>query len=219
MVAVLQAYVFTFLAAQGYGSDRAVIDPSVVRGLGYYTGPVFEAELTFEILDEKGRPRQFGSVAGGGRYDDLVKRFTGQTVPATGVSIGVDRLLAALRAKGRLGGETIGPVIVTVMDRERLADCQAMVAELRSAGIRAEVYLGNPKNFGNQLKYADKRNSPVAVIQGSDERARGVVQLKDLYLGAKIAAEASLEEWKSQPAQVEAPRGALVATVREMLAR
>ncbi|KFI30586.1 histidine--tRNA ligase [Haematobacter massiliensis] len=207
------------LDAQGYGADRVLIDPAVVRGLGYYTGPVFEAELTFEILDEKGRPRQFGSVAGGGRYDDLVKRFTGQTVPATGVSIGVDRLLAALRAKGRLGGETIGPVIVTVMDRERLADCQAMVAELRSAGIRAEVYLGNPKNFGNQLKYADKRNSPVAVIQGSDERARGVVQLKDLYLGAKIAAEASLEEWKSQPAQIELPRSELVQGVRSILGR
>ncbi len=90
------------LAAQGYGPDRIVVDPSVVRGLGYYTGPVFEAELTFEILDDKGRPRQFGSVAGGGRYDDLVKRFTGQSVPATGISIGVDRLLAALREKGRL---------------------------------------------------------------------------------------------------------------------
>ncbi|MCY1127982.1 histidine--tRNA ligase [Frigidibacter sp. RF13] len=207
------------LAAQGYGPDRIVIDPGVVRGLGYYTGPVFEAELTFEILDEKGRKRQFGSVAGGGRYDDLVKRFTGQAVPATGVSIGVDRLLAALRAKGRTGGDTTGPVIVTVMDRDRMADYQAMATELRRAGIRAEVYLGNPKNFGNQLKYADKRQSPVAVIQGTDEAARGVVQVKDLVLGAKIAAEASHEEWKSQPAQVEVARADLVATVRQMLGR
>ncbi len=205
--------------AQGYGADRVVIDPSVVRGLGYYTGPVFEAELTFEILDEKGRPRQFGSVAGGGRYDDLVKRFTGQAVPATGVSIGVDRLLAALRAKGRIGGEAVGPVVVTVMDRDRMADYQAMASELRRAGIRAEVYLGNPKNFGNQLKYADQRHSPVAVIQGTDEAARGVVQVKDLVLGAKIAASASLEEWKAQPAQVEVARSDLVASVREILAR
>ena len=205
------------LAAQGYGPDRIVIDPSVVRGLGDYTGPVFEAELTFEILDEKGRPRQFGSVAGGGRYDDLVKRFTGQSVPATGVSIGVDRLLAALRAKGRMQADTRGPVVVTVMDRDRMADYQAMATELRRAGIRAEVYLGNPKNFGNQLKYADKRNSPVAVIQGTDEAARGVVQLKDLFLGAKIAAEASHEEWKSQPAQTEVPRENLVAEVRRLL--
>ncbi len=204
---------------QGYGPDRIVIDPSVVRGLGYYTGPVYEAELTFEIKDEKGRPRQFGSVAGGGRYDDLVKRFTGQEVPATGISIGVDRLLAALRAKGQLKGEDAGPVIVTIMDRDRMAEYQAMASTLRKAGIRAEVYLGNPKNFGNQLKYADKRRSPVAVIQGSDEAARGVVQLKDLILGAKLAEDATLEEWKSQPAQTEVALDDLVAEVQAMIAR
>ena len=207
------------LAGLGVGEDRAVIDPSIVRGLGYYTGPVFEAELTFEILDEKGRKRQFGSVAGGGRYDGLVERFTGQKVPATGVSIGVDRLLAALRAKGLAGAGEAGPVVVTVMDRDRMADYQAMAAELRAAGIRTEVYLGNPKNFGNQLKYADKRAAPIAVIQGGDEAERGVVQLKDLILGAKLASEASLEEWKSQPAQTEVPRAGLVTAVREMLAR
>lgn len=205
------------LDAQGYGPDRIEIDPSVVRGLGYYTGPVFEAELTFEILDEKGRKRQFGSVAGGGRYDDLVKRFTGQAVPATGVSIGVDRLLAALRAKGRVGSATHGPVVVTVMDRDRMADYMAMVGELRRAGIRAEAYLGNPKNFGNQLKYADKRQSPVAVIQGGNEAANGTVILKDLILGARIAENATLEEWKDRPAQVEVPRADLVAAVRRML--
>jgi histidyl-tRNA synthetase len=205
------------LEAQGYGPDRIVIDPGVVRGLGYYTGPVYEAELTFEILDEKGRKRQFGSVAGGGRYDGLVKRFTGQDVPATGVSIGVDRLLAALRAKGRSTGDTVGPVVVTVMDRDRMADYMAMVGELRQAGIRAEVYLGNPKNFGNQLKYADKRQSPVAVIQGGNEAEKGTVILKDLILGAKIAESATLEEWKDRPAQVEIPRGEMVAAVRKML--
>ena len=205
------------LSNQGYGPDRIRVDPSVVRGLGYYTGPVYEAELTFEITDEKGRPRQFGSVAGGGRYDDLVKRFTGQAVPATGISIGVDRLLAALRAKGRMEGAARGPVVVTVMDRDRMADYQAMATELRAAGIRAEVYLGNPKNFGNQLKYADKRAAPLAIIQGGDEADRDVVQIKDLILGAKIAESASHEEWKAQPAQVEVPRGDLVATVRTML--
>ncbi|RUS60879.1 histidine--tRNA ligase [Pseudorhodobacter sp. E13] len=210
------------LAAQGYGPDRIVIDPSVVRGLGYYTGPVYEAELTFEILDEKGRKRQFGSVAGGGRYDDLVKRFTGQAVPATGVSIGVDRLLAALRAKKLERGEAEttaqGPVVVTVMDRDRMADYMAMVGELRRAGIRAEMYLGNPKSFGNQLKYADKRGSPIAIIQGGDEAAKGVVVLKDLILGAKIAENATLEEWKDRPAQVEVPLRDLVAEVKKMLA-
>ena len=206
------------LEAQGYGPDRIVIDPSVVRGLGYYTGPVYEAELTFEILDDKGRKRQFGSVAGGGRYDDLVKRFTGQSVPATGVSIGVDRLLAALAAKGRLAKDAQGPVVVTVMDRDRMADYMAMVGDLRAAGIRAEVYLGNPKQFGNQMKYADKRGSPIAIIQGGDELAKGTVILKDLILGAKIAQSATLEEWKDRPAQVEVSRTDLVAAVKAMLA-
>lgn len=211
------ARIAAMLKAMGIGEDRAVIDPSVVRGLGYYTGPVFEAELTFEILDDKGRKRQFGSVAGGGRYDGLVERFTGQKVPATGISIGVDRLLAALRAKGLTGADAMGPVVVTVMDRDRMADYQAMAADLRAAGIRAEVYLGNPKNFGNQLKYADKRGAPVAIIQGGDEAERGVVQVKDLVLGAKLATEASHDEWKAQPAQTEVPRERLVDEVRRIL--
>jgi histidyl-tRNA synthetase len=209
----------SLLAIQGYEQDRVVIDPSVVRGLGYYTGPVYEAELTFEILDEKGRPRQFGSVAGGGRYDDLVMRFTGQKTPATGVSIGVDRLLAALREKGRLAGETVGPVVVCVMDRERMAAAQTICAELRRAGLRAEAFLGGG-NMGKQLKYADRRASPVAVIEGSDEAARGVVTLKDLALGARLAAEIETnEDWKAQPAQIEVPRGEVVAAVKAMIAR
>lgn len=205
------------LAGQGYDTDRIVIDPAVVRGLGYYTGPVYEAELTFQIEDEKGRVRDFGSVAGGGRYDDLVKRFTGQEVPATGMSIGVDRLLAALRAKGRMSDVPAGPVVVTVMDKARMGDYMDMVTELRQAGIRAEVYLGNPKNFGNQLKYADKRESPVAIIQGGDEQERGVIQIKDLILGAKLAENATLEEWKERPSQYEVPRGDLIAKVREII--
>ena len=210
------------LAAQGYGPDRVVIDPSVIRGLGYYTGPVVEAELTFEITDDSprggGRPQRFGSVAGGGRYDDLVKRFTGQAVPATGISIGVDRLLAASEAKRSGAPRADGPVVVTVMDRDRMGDYQAMAAELRRAGIRAEVYLGNPKNFGNQLKYADRRAAPAAIIQGSDEAARGVVQVKDLILGAKLAKDATLEEWKENPSQQEVPRADLVAHIRALLA-
>ncbi|MEM7177248.1 MAG: histidine--tRNA ligase [Pseudomonadota bacterium] len=209
----------TLLAAQGYDS-RAVIDPSVVRGLGYYTGPVYEAELTFEITDEDGRKRQFGSVAGGGRYDDLVKRFTGQAVPATGISIGVDRLLAALREIGRAGqAETAGPVVILPMDRDRMADYQSMCAELRNAGIRAEVFLGGG-NMAKQLKYADKRASPIAVIEGGDEFAAGQVTLKDLALGARLAAEIETrEEWTQQPAQVTVERSDLVAEIRTMLAR
>jgi histidyl-tRNA synthetase len=206
------------LKAQGY-SERAIIDPSVVRGLGYYTGAVYEAELTFEITDEKGRKRQFGSVAGGGRYDDLVMRFTGQRVPGTGVSIGVDRLLAALEAKRGAPPDADGPVLVTVMDKNRLSDYQTMIGELRSAGIRAEMFLGGG-NMAKQLKYADKRACPVVVIEGGDESEAGIVQLKDLALGARLAAEIDTnEEWKAQPAQVSVPRSDLVSEVRAMIAR
>lgn len=205
---------------QGYSADRIKIDPSVVRGLGYYTGPVLEAELTFEITDEKGRIRQFGSVAGGGRYDDLIKRFTGQEVPATGMSIGVDRLLVALKSRSDSTKYAKGPVVITVMDRNRLNDYQLMARELRNAGIRAEVYFGNPKNFGNQLKYADNRNSPLAIIEGGEEQERGEVLLKDLFLGSKLASQmTSNDEWKSQPAQISVNRDDLVSEVNKLLSR
>ena len=207
------------LEAQGHADDRIQIDPAIVRGLGYYTGPVFEAELTFEITGDDGKPRQFGSVAGGGRYDDLVKRFTGESVPATGVSIGVDRLLAALRAKRGSQVPADGPVVVTVMDRDRMADYFGLVGELRRAGLRAEVYLGNPKSFGAQMKYADRRNAPFAIIEGEDERARGVVQVKDLAAGAVAAAGATLDDWKDRPAQVEVPREGIAGTIAAMLAQ
>ncbi|HEX5778600.1 MAG TPA: ATP phosphoribosyltransferase regulatory subunit, partial [Xanthobacteraceae bacterium] len=206
----------------GYDDGRIAIDPSVVRGLEYYTGPVYEAELTFEVKDEKGNPVRFGSVAGGGRYDGLVARFRGEPTPATGFSIGVSRLLAALKHLGQINEKVQpGPVVVTIFDRERVADYQKMVKQLRDAGIRAELYLGNPKNFGNQLKYADRRNSPCAVIQGGDEKAKGEVQIKDLILGAKAAEDiASNEEWrKGRPAQFSVPEGDLVKAVREVLAR
>jgi histidyl-tRNA synthetase len=209
------AQIAELLEAQGLG-DRARLDPATVRGLGYYTGAVFEAELTFEIAGEDGLPRQFGSVAGGGRYDDLVRRFTGEAVPATGVSIGVDRLLAALAARDRAAPLPRGPVVVTVMDRERLADYLAMAAELRAVGLRAEVYLGAAKGFGAQMKYADRRGAPFAVIEGSDERARGVVQVKDLAAGAAAAQGASLEAWKDRPAQIEIPRPELAARLKAM---
>jgi histidyl-tRNA synthetase len=198
------------------------IDPSVVRGLEYYTGPVYEAELTFETKDEKGNPVRFGSVGGGGRYDGLIARFRGEAVPATGFSIGVSRLLAALRMLKKIDDKPeFGPVVVTIFDKDRVADYQAMVKELRLANIRAELYLGNPKNFGNQLKYADRRNSPVAVIQGGDELAKGEVQIKDLIDGKKAAeAIASNTEWRAaRPAQFSVPREKLVETVQEVLRR
>jgi histidyl-tRNA synthetase len=210
------------VTGSGYGSDRIRIDPSVVRGLEYYTGPVYEVELTLETKDEKGRPVRFGSVGGGGRYDGLVSRFRGEPVPATGFSIGVSRLQAALTMLGKLDTTPeFGPVVVTVFDRDRVADYQKMVATLRNEKIRAELYLGNPKNMGNQLKYADRRNSPCVIIQGSDEKARGEVQIKDLIEGAKAAAAiASNQEWReTRPAQFSCREDEMVAKVREVLAR
>jgi histidyl-tRNA synthetase len=210
------------VVASGYGSDRIRIDPSVVRGLEYYTGPVYEVELTLETKDEKGRPVRFGSVGGGGRYDGLVSRFRGEPVPATGFSIGVSRLQAALTLLGKIDTTPeFGPVVVTVFDRDRVADYQKMVARLRNEKIRAELYLGNPKNMGNQLKYADKRNSPCVIIQGSDEKACGEVQIKDLIEGAKAAAAiASNQEWReTRPAQFSCREDEIVAKVREVLAR
>ncbi|MDQ8698442.1 histidine--tRNA ligase [Hyphomicrobium sp. LHD-15] len=205
----------------GYGQDRIRIDPSVVRGLEYYTGPVFEAELLIPATDEKGNPVRFGSVGGGGRYDDLVARFTGQKVPATGFSIGVSRLQAALNLIGRAPAPTLGPVVVTVMDKDQIASYQKFVQTLREAGIRAELYLGNPKKFGRQLEYADKRGSPVVVIQGSNEREAGQVILKDLVEGAQAAAAIKdNKEWKeTRAAQVTVPEAELVSAVREILAR
>jgi histidyl-tRNA synthetase len=209
------------ILAAGY-SDRVRIDPTVIRGLEYYTGPVFEVELLLETKDEKGRPVRFGSVGGGGRYDGLVSRFMGQPAPATGFSIGVSRLQAALTMLGKLGEKREpGPVVVTVFDRDRVADYQKMVAALRAEKIRAELYLGNPKNMGNQLKYADRRNSPCVIIQGSDEKSRGEVQIKDLIEGAKAAAAiASNQEWReTRPAQFSCREDQIVAKVREVLAR
>jgi histidyl-tRNA synthetase len=212
------------VTASGYGPDRIRIDPSVVRGLEYYTGPVYEVELTLETKDEKGRLVRFGSVGGGGRYDGLVSRFRGEPVPATGFSIGVSRLQAALTMLGKLDTKPeFGPVVVTVFDRDRVADYQKMVAQLRGENIRAELYLGNPKNMGNQLKYADRRNSPCVIIQGSDEKddpAGPQVLLKDLILGAELAKlEKDREEYlqKQGEAQTKVPLASLVDEVRKIL--
>ena len=204
-----------------YEKDRIYIDPSVVRGLEYYTGPVFECELLMETKDEDGRPVRFGSVGGGGRYDDLVARFTGQSVPATGFSMGVSRLYSALKLLGKTeDNETTAPVVVLVMDKERQGDYQKMVQQLRAANIRAEMYVGT-SGMKAQMKYADKRGSPLVVIQGGDEKARGEVTLKDLALGAQLASGVeSREEYASQRlAQVSVPEADLVKAVKEMLGR
>ncbi|HWB46338.1 MAG TPA: ATP phosphoribosyltransferase regulatory subunit, partial [Hyphomicrobiaceae bacterium] len=212
---------FKLARAAEFGSRRIRFEPSVVRGLEYYTGPVFEAELTFEVKNEDGQTVRFGSVGGGGRYDGLVERFLGQKVPATGFSIGVSRLQAALAAlKKDKATASDGPVVVLVMEKDRLASYQKMTQSLRQAGIRAEMYLGTA-GMKAQMKYADRRGSPCVVIQGGDERAKGEVQIKDLIEGAKAAASIKdSKEWREgRPAQVSVPEQNLVAAVRDILAR
>jgi histidyl-tRNA synthetase len=198
-----------------------LFDTSVVRGLEYYTGPVFEAQLTFEVPNEKGEPVVFGSVGGGGRYDGLVGRFRGEDVPATGFSIGVSRLASALRNLGKLDAAgAAGPVVVTVMDRERIGDYQRIVTDLRNAGIAAEMYLGG-SGMKAQLKYADRRNSPCAIIVGSNEFEAGRAQVKDLIAGkAKAASIEGHEAWREErPGQFEVTMDGLVEAVRELLDR
>ncbi|SCY76918.1 histidine--tRNA ligase [Rhizobium sp. NFACC06-2] len=210
------------VTSAGYDATRIKIDPSVVRGLEYYTGPVYEAELTFDVTNEKGEKVVFGSVGGGGRYDGLVSRFMGQPVPATGFSIGVSRLMTALKNLGKLGQvKPLAPVLITVMDGdvESMGRYQRFTQALRAEGIRAEMYQGNWKKFGNQLKYADRLGSPIAIIQGGDERAEGVVQIKDLIEGKRLSGE--IEDnasWReARVAQVSVPEAELVAKVREIL--
>ena len=203
----------------GLEPDQVRFDPAVVRGLEYYTGPVFEAELLLETTDDKGETVRFGSVGGGGRYDDLVARFTGQSIPATGFSFGVSRLAAALRAAGRdAGGEARGPVVVIAFDQTMMADYFALAGELRAAGIAAEVYLGT-SGMRPQMKYADRRLSPAAVIMGQDELTAGTVTIKDLDLGRALAAGVTDNEaWRAErPGQVSVPRADLVAAVRAIL--
>ena len=205
----------------GYGIDRIRFDPSVVRGLEYYTGLVFEAELTFEVADDDGQPVRFGSVGGGGRYDGLVSRFKGAQVPATGFSIGVSRLYAALKHLGKIEtGTEHGPVVVLVMDHDRTGDYARMTQALRDAGIRAEMYLGTA-GMRAQMKYADKRAAPCVVIQGEDERARGEVQIKDLIEGAKLSEqiEDNVSWREGRPAQFSVLEAEMVEAVRSVLAR
>ncbi|WP_018426625.1 histidine--tRNA ligase [Hoeflea sp. 108] len=209
-------------AAAGYDDGRVKVDPSVVRGLEYYTGPVFEAELLAEIPNDEGQVVRFGSVGGGGRYDGLVSRFRGEPVPATGFSIGVSRLMTALKNLGKLDtSDVVGPVVVLVMDKdtESLGRYQKMVSDLRRAGVRAEMYLGGA-GMKAQIKYADRRGSPVVVIQGGDERANGEVQIKDLIEGARMSAEITDNaEWRAaRPAQITVPEADLVVEVKKILA-
>jgi histidyl-tRNA synthetase len=207
------------LTGMGVTDDQARFDPSVVRGLEYYTGPVFEAELLLETTDDKGQAVRFGSVGGGGRYDDLVARFTGERTPATGFSFGVSRLAAALEAADHAAAEKArGPVVIIAFSESDMAHYFAAAAELRAAGIAAEVYLGS-SGMRPQMKYADRRLSPAAVIMGGDEIAAGQVTIKDLDLGRQLAAGVTDNEaWRAErPGQVTVARSELVAVVRRII--
>jgi histidyl-tRNA synthetase len=214
--------------AAGYDDGRVKIDPSVVRGLEYYTGPVYEVELTFPVESEDGKAARFGSVAGGGRYDGLVARFRGEAVPATGFSIGVSRLTAALQHLDKIDTKPEpGPVVVTVFPDVPIAEYQRLVSRLRDAEyapgkkIRAELYLGSGK-FGAQMKYADKRGSPCVVIHGGNEKEKGEVQIKDLILGAEIAGLSKDRDdylKKQAEAQFAVKESELVEAVCKVLAR
>jgi histidyl-tRNA synthetase len=197
---------------------QAPFDPAVVRGLEYYTGAVFEAELDRPITDERGETVRFGSMGGGGRYDGLVARFTGQATPATGFSFGVSRLAAALAAGAGESEAPRGPVVVVAFDEARMGDYFAMAGELRAAGMAAEVYLGE-SGLRAQLKYADRRASPAAVIWGDDEIAAGTVTIKDLDLGRALAAGiGDNRAWREdRPGQVTVPRTELARAVRRIV--
>jgi histidyl-tRNA synthetase len=229
---LLQVFLTTKIS--GYGPDRIKIDPSVVRGLEYYTGPVYEAELLFDVTNEKGQKVQFGSVGGGGRYDGLVSRFMGQPVPATGFSIGVSRLMTALKNLGKLSGDAAsGPILITIMDRDRIGDYAKMAQELRVAlnplgndgqplgpTVPVELFQGNPKDFSKQLRYADRRGAPIAIIQGGNEKELGQIIVKDLIEGKRIAETITDNaEWREAKAGEHLVAEAeLVSTVKKILA-
>jgi histidyl-tRNA synthetase len=201
------------LYALGYGDDRVALDLSIARGLAYYTGPVFEAIL----LDAP----QFGSVFGGGRYDDLVMRFLGERIPAVGASMGVDRLLAALSYLGKVDTRrATARVLVTNMDGSLIDDYLQMTWELRRAGIPTELYLGKAKRLGKQLEYADAYDIPLAILYGSQEKEQGIVTIKNMAAGrAKAAALGARDEWlAARPGQTSVRREELASGLRTLLA-
>lgn len=205
------------LAALATPESDVIFDPSIVRGLEYYTGPVFEAELLKETRDEAGNSVRIGSVGGGGRYDDLVARFTGEKIPATGFSVGVSRLAAAFSISGDID-ELNGPIVVLNMDRDNPAVALQLATELRSAGLRAEAYMGS-SGMRPQMKYADRRRAPAVIMVGTDELEKGVVTIKDLKEGARQAAaiESNDAYREARPGQFEAPRGDMIARLRKIV--
>jgi histidyl-tRNA synthetase len=207
------------VSAMGVSEEAAIFDPGIVRGLEYYTGPVFEAELLLQTRDEKGNLVQMGSVGGGGRYDDLVARFTGQQTPATGFSFGVSRLAAALSLidAGKKSAAR-GPIVIIAFSDSDMSEYFKLAAEFRAAGLPAEVYLGR-SGMKAQMKYADRRLSPAVVMMGEDELKAGNVTIKDLDLGRDLAMQISDNKaWKEgRPGQVTLPRGEAIKHLKSIV--
>ncbi len=207
------------LKTLGYDETVAILDPSMVRGLGYYTGPIYEVESLQTYKDEKGRERKVGSICGGGRYDGLVENLLGVKVPATGASIGVDRLAELLTLTNQVPEQIDGPVIVIVFDDALMPLYQKTAADLRKNGINTEIYYGAKRGLKHQMAYADKNNCPLAVIIGGDEAEKGVATVKNLKLGKLLADKISdKNEWKSK-VQKEISLENLSEEIKNMLAQ
>src|SRR6185436_8299418 len=167
------------LSAMGYSEKRVIFDPTLVRGMSYYTGPVFEVESKQTYTDEKGNERKVGSICGGGRYDELVEKLLGIKVPATGLSIGVDRLAELLQLTKQAPKQIPGPVLIVVFDNNLMTEYQKIAKQLRKAKIDTEIYYGLQRGLNKQLAYADKKNSPVAIMMGEKDLQKGVITVKD----------------------------------------
>lgn len=166
---------FTYLAALGAPGQHYEFDLALARGLEYYTGPVFET-----TVDEP----KIGSLGGAGRYDGLVGMFSGQDLPATGMSLGLERIIDVAEELGLLDfGSTVAQVLVTIFDQDSATASLDVAAELRARGLRTETYLEEGRDLGRQLRFASRRGIPYAVIVGPDEQARGVVTVRDMLSG------------------------------------
>lgn len=205
------------LTALGYDEERVIFDPTLIRGMAYYTGPVFEVESKQTYTDEKGRERRVGAICGGGRYDDLVAQMLGIKVPATGASIGVDRLCELLMLTKQAPEKADGPVFICMFDNQLMNEYQGMAHELREAGIPVEIYYGFQKGLNKQLGYADQKNCPLAILLGGDELAKGIVSIKNLKLGKEISGEVTDKAEWTKRVQTEVKRNELVGAVQSLL--
>lgn len=181
---------------QNYKELPFEFDPTVVRGLEYYTGLVFEVELTAKILNDKGKEVIFGSVAGGGRYDKLIARFGKEDVPATGISIGVDRLVYAIEQFDKISANKKPLIIIANLISDEISTYLNIADQLRLEGYACEIFYGS-NNLSKQLKYCDKRGASAVVIIGEDELKNNTISIKNLTVGKEMSKNIdSREEWK-----------------------